>query len=83
MVEKMTKYSFILPSGETEGFLEWLQDLGIMDVNRSSKPVDSTSSELLEKVSVAKKTLGILEKIDYSGDPDCEFICKSASVSVI
>ena len=44
MVEKMTKYSFILPSGETEGFLEWLQDLGIMDVNRSSKPVDSTSS---------------------------------------
>lgn len=83
MVEKMTKYSFILPSGETEGFLEWLQDLGIMDVNRSSKPVDSTSSELLEKVSGAKKTLGILEKIDYSGDPDYELICKAASETVI
>ena len=83
MIEKMTKYSFILLSGETEGFLEWLQGLGVVDVTRSSKPIDERSSAMLDKISGVKKTLGILEKLDYSSDPDYERIRKAADTTVI
>lgn len=83
MIEKMTKYSFILLSGETEGFLEWLQGLGVVDVTRSSKPIDERSSAMLDKISGVKKTLGILEKLDYSSDPDYERIRKAADATVI
>ncbi|MGM9787201.1 MAG: V-type ATP synthase subunit I [Candidatus Cryptobacteroides sp.] len=79
----MTKYSFILLSGETEGFLEWLQGLGVVDVTRSSKPIDERSSAMLDKISGVKKTLGILEKLDYSSDPDYERIRKAADATVI
>lgn len=82
MVEKMTKYSFILPSGETEGFLEWLQSLGVMDVTRSSKPVDSVSAEMLERAGIVKKTVNALEKIDYSSDADREKILVAATNAV-
>ena len=83
MVEKMTKYSFVLLSGETEGFLEWLQGLGIVDVTRSSKPIDDKSSEMLDKVSGVKKTIGILEKLDFTGNPDLERIRQAAAATVI
>ena len=83
MVEKMTKYSFVLLSGETEGFLKWLQDLGIVDVTRSTKPVDEKSSQMLDKVSRVTKTLSILEKLDYSADPDFELIRKAADKTCI
>ena len=39
MISPMTKYSFILLSGQTEEFLSKLQDLGVIDVTRSLKPV--------------------------------------------
>jgi hypothetical protein len=32
MVDKMIKYSFILLSEETDGFLSRLQELGVVDV---------------------------------------------------
>ena len=83
MVEKMTKYSFVLLSGETEGFLKWLQGLGIVDVTRSTKPVDEKSSQMLDKVSNVTKTLAILEKLDYSADPDFELIRKAADKTCI
>ena len=35
MIEKMTKYSFILLSGKTEEFLRRLQQLGLVDIARS------------------------------------------------
>ena len=83
MVEKMTKYSFVLLSGETEGFLKWLQGLGIVDVTRSTKPVDEKSSQMLDKVSRVTKTLSILEKLDYSADPDFELIRQAADKTCI
>ena len=49
MITKMTKYSFILLSGESEAFLENLQELGVVDIQRSTKPVDQVSSAMLEK----------------------------------
>ncbi len=61
MVTKMTKYSFILLSGQTEGFLEKIQSLGVIDITRSLKPVDEKSSGMLSEASDAKKALSILK----------------------
>ena len=36
MIEKMTKYSFVLLKGGEEEFLEQLRELGVVDIKRSS-----------------------------------------------
>ncbi|MBP3663095.1 MAG: ATPase V [Bacteroidales bacterium] len=81
MITKMTKYSFILMTEEKEGFLEQLQELGVVDISRSEKPVDSDSSIMFHKAERARKTLEFLEGIDYSKDADAEAIAK-ATVNV-
>ena len=81
MITKMMKYSFVLLSGEKEGFLEQLQELGVVDISRSVKPVDQDSSEMLAKATKAKKALEFLEGIDYTKDADAEAIAK-ATVTV-
>ena len=81
MITKMTKYSFILMTEEKEGFLEQLQELGVVDISRSEKPVDSDSSVMFHKAERARKTLEFLESIDYSKDADAEAIAK-ATVNV-
>ncbi len=75
------KYSFILMTGEKEGFLEQLQELGVVDISRSVKPVDADSAEMFAKVTRTKKVLEYLEGINYSKDADAEAISK-ATVSV-
>ena len=77
----MTKYSFILLTGEKEGFLEQLQELGVVDISRSVRPVDVDSSVMFHKAERARKTLEFLEGIDYSKDADAEAIAK-ATVNV-
>ena len=74
MIEKMTKYSFILLSGKTEEFLRRLQELGLVDITRSSKPVDERSAALLSMTNELKKAVSKLESLDYSQDPDLEKI---------
>ena len=81
MITKMTKYSFILMTGEKEGFLEQLQELGVVDISRSVKPVDQDSSEMFAKASRAKKAIEFLESINYSKDADAEAVAK-ATVNV-
>ncbi len=81
MITKMTKYSFILLTGEKEGFLEQLQELGVVDISRSVRPVDVDSSVMFHKAERARKTLEFLEGIDYSKDADAEAIAK-ATVNV-
>lgn len=70
----MTQYSFILLSGEQEAFMEKLRTLGVMDVTRSAKPVDETSSSMFAKSDECKKVLGKLENVDYSKDADLDAI---------
>ncbi len=77
MITKMTKYSFVLLTGEKEGFLEQLQELGVVDISRSVKPIDSDSSVMFHKAERARKTLEFLEGIDYSKDADAEAIAKT------
>ena len=76
MITKMTKYSFVLLSGEKEGFLEQLQELGVVDISRSVKPVDQDSHLMFSRATKARKTIEILEGINYSKDADYEAISK-------
>lgn len=64
MIDKMTRYSFILLSGEKERFLKDLQDLGLMDITRSSKSVDEESSELMERADVLKVAADYLSGLE-------------------
>ena len=81
MITKMTKYSFVLLTGEKEGFLEQLQELGVVDISRSVKPIDSDSSVMFHKAERAKKVIEFLESIDYSKDADAEAIA-TATVNI-
>lgn len=83
MVDKMMKYSFILLSGESEGFLEKLQEMGVVDVTRSAKPIDEVSFGMLDSVSASKRIIGKLEGIDYSKDPAAEAINKAYAQSTV
>lgn len=83
MIEKMTKYSFILLSGYTEEFLQSLQKIGMMDITRSRKPVDEKSSALLDRMKDCKDIAGILKKADYGKDADSEAIRKAAGSVVL
>lgn len=73
MVTKMTKYSFILLSEQTEGFLNSLQELGVVDISRSLKPIDEQSSGMLAEADRAKKALSILAVCKAGSDKDFKF----------
>ena len=79
----MMKYSFILLSGETEGFLEKLQELGVVDVTRSARPVDDNSARMLDDAAAAKRIITKLEGINYDKEADKDAITKAAAVSVL
>lgn len=81
MITKMNKYSFILLSGEAGDFLKRLQELGVVDITRSKKPVDRESSEMLDQAMEMKKVISLLGKTDYGKDADAEAI-KSAMEQV-
>ncbi len=61
MIEKMTKYNFILLAREKEAFLSDLQELGVVDITRREKQLDARSSELFGKISSEKKLIGEIE----------------------
>ena len=63
MVTEMTKYNFILLSGDVEEFLKKLQDVGVMDITRSTKPVDEMSETLSSKAGNYRKALSLLKDV--------------------
>ena len=79
MVDKMMKYSFILLSGETEGFLAKLQELGVVDVTRSAKPIDEQSAAMLDSASHAKRIALKLEGTDFGKDASNDAIAQAAA----
>ena len=79
----MMKYSFILLNGETEAFLTKLQELGVVDVTRSSKPIDEHSTKMLDQAAATKRVILKLEGIDYGKDADQEAIAKAAETAVL
>ena len=63
MVTEMTKYNFILLSGDVEDFLKKLQGMGVMDITRSLKPVDEKSEYLSSKAGTFRKALSLLKDV--------------------
>ena len=61
MITPMTRYSFILVNGEQEGFLSSLQQLGLVDITRSIKPVDEGSALLMGR---AEKLQGLIQRLE-------------------
>ena len=65
MISQMTKYSFILLNGQQDGLLERLQEIGLVDITRSVKPVDGASAALLGEIERRKNSLAELSRIDF------------------
>lgn len=82
MIDKMTKFSFILLTGESEAFLGKLQELGVVDITRSVKPVDEKSAQMFDRLSEVRRAIAALEDLDYSKDPDREKIEALAASTV-
>ena len=57
MIERMTKYSFILLKGEEEGFLRKVRESGLVDITREAKPVDERSAALLAEAGRRKAVI--------------------------
>ena len=64
MIAPMTKYSFILLSGEQEGLLEKLQEIGLVDVTRSVKPIDDHSHRMMGEVELINGLIQGLGKVE-------------------
>ncbi len=59
----MTKYDFILMSGDADAFLEKLQGVGVMDITRSKKAVDEQSEKMSVKADLYRKALADLKQV--------------------
>ena len=79
MIAPMTKYSFILLKGDQEGLLEKLQEIGLVDITRSVKPMDDKSAAILAEAERKHALLQSLDKVEIpeglahtavSGDPE-------------
>ncbi len=64
MITTMTKYSFVLLSGAQESFLNSLSELGVVDITRSAKPVDETSTALVRRAEILKKAISFLNTLE-------------------
>lgn len=69
MIIPMTKYEFILLTGDKERFLDQLRELGIVDIRRSSKPVDDISSRILADIDAVKARI---RNIENGSDKTCD-----------
>ena len=69
MVTEMTKYDFILMSGDADAFLEKLQTVGMVDITRSLKPIDEQSEKLSARAEVYRKALSQLKEVEKADDP--------------
>jgi len=63
MITRMTKYSFVLLSEQTQEFLQKLQDLGMVDINRQEKPVDEHSKEITNQLVRINQTVTRLKQV--------------------
>ena len=65
----MTKYDFILMSGDADAFLEKLQTVGVMDITRSLKPIDEKSEKLSARAEIYRKAISTLKTVEKAEDP--------------
>ena len=63
MVTEMTRYDFILMHHDVDAFLEQLQEVGVVDITRSTKPIDDRSEKLSSQAGVYRKALSALKDV--------------------
>ncbi len=68
MIEKMTRYDFVVFSGDSTSFLSSIQEIGLMDITRSAKPIDKESSDLLNQIKEIKGMIDKVSNTQISGD---------------
>jgi len=68
MINRMTRYDFILLNSESESFLPGLQELGVVDIARSTKAIDEKSAAMLAECDALKKRIAMLEKENFAED---------------
>ena len=64
MVTEMTKFDFILMSGDADAFLLKLQEAGVMDITRSLKPIDEKSEKLSHRAEIYRKAIAALKGVE-------------------
>jgi len=62
----MTKYDFILLSGDMDDFLKKLQSAGVVDITRSVKPIDDKSETLSQRAETLRRALSLLKGVEES-----------------
>ena len=62
MIEKMTRYDFVLLSSGKDGFIDALSALGVMDITRSARPVDEHSAGLLSRIEAVDANISRISK---------------------
>ena len=73
MITPMTKYSFVLLNGQQEGLVEQLQELGLMDITRSVKPMDETSRKMSSNLDLLDGLIQGLRKVDVPEGTEVAF----------
>ena len=63
MIKKMTKYSFVVFHREVEAFLQKLQEIGVVDVTRQKRAIDSYSMEKFEEIAKYNAAASALKRI--------------------
>ncbi len=63
MIKKMTKYSFVIFHKEVEDFLRNLQEIGVVDVTRQKRAIDSYSMEKFEEIAKYNSVISSLGRI--------------------
>ena len=74
MIASMTKYSFVLLNGTQDELLASLQEIGLVDITRSIKPVDETSQNLKAEIELLDGLIAGLRKADIPEGTVPEFI---------
>ena len=63
MIKKMTKYSLVVFHKEVEDFLKNLQEIGVVDVTRQKRAIDSFSMEKFEEIARYNAAASALKRI--------------------
>ena len=74
MIASMTKYSFVLLNGTQEELLTSLQEIGLVDITRSIKPIDEASQNLKTEIELLDGLITDLRKADIPEGTVPEFI---------
>ncbi len=63
MIKKMTKYSFVIFHKEVEDFLKNLQEIGVVDITRQKRAIDSYSMDKFEEIARYNSAVNALRKL--------------------